>query len=528
MSEVLRAFTSSLQLLLLSALILIPRCANHEQVFHGGNVYFTDADCYARMTRVRMCLAHPGLVVRHHDFENFPQGVTPHTTAPLDYLILALSILLAPFTSHALDLAGAIISPLLALAGGWFLWGWARQMKFRYGWPMLVLFAISPILVHGTELGRPDHQSVLIVLLTIVFCAESYLMAEPSRAWSITAGCAWGLALWVSLYEPLVLLAFFLLVSLILRDTAGSGILGKRRRAGWICFLILIALALAIERRVPSFVSLAADTFVRNWTHSIGELHPVPFLSAVWLRWAGCLVVVTPLLVWLQRTELLAEPTRRRQIVLLLSVLGVIFCLTMWQARWAYFFVSVFLITLPALLEPWRSRSVIWVIFILSLWPIAREWDEKLWPNEVQLGQRASQEVEQVNLHELALVMRSSDLHPFLAPWWLAPSIAYWSGQPAAAGSSHEGVAGIVATATFYASDDPQKAREIVETRQIDFVLSYDADRVAESCSQILGQSVSEHALCYVLDRAPANSPRFLVLAAQNPTGKLFRVGNNR
>ena len=45
-------------------------------------------------------------------------------------------------------------------------------MKFRYRWVMLILYAISPILVHGTELGRPDHQSLLILLVTIAICAE--------------------------------------------------------------------------------------------------------------------------------------------------------------------------------------------------------------------------------------------------------------------------------------------------------------------------------------------------------------------
>src|SRR5213078_4200077 len=156
----------------LSVLILAARCVNYQDVFVAGNVYFTDADCYARMTRVRMCEKKPGLIVRHHDFENFPEGTTPHTTAPLDYLILALSILLKPFTAHAVDLAGAVISPLLALLGGWFLWWWSRRMKFRYRWAMLVLYAISPILVQGTELGRPDHQSLLILLVTVAICTE--------------------------------------------------------------------------------------------------------------------------------------------------------------------------------------------------------------------------------------------------------------------------------------------------------------------------------------------------------------------
>jgi len=52
----------------------------------------------------------------------FSTGTTPHTTVPLDYLILGLLLLLKPFTAHALDLAGAFVSPLLALLGGWFLW----------------------------------------------------------------------------------------------------------------------------------------------------------------------------------------------------------------------------------------------------------------------------------------------------------------------------------------------------------------------------------------------------------------------
>ena len=159
------------ELAILTALIVATRCANYQDVFVAGNVHFSDADCYARMTRAEMIRAKPGLIIRHHAFENFPQGTTPHTTAPLDYLIVALSFLLNPFTAHALDLAGAFVSPLLALCGGWFLWWWSRRMKFRYRWAMLILYAISPILVHGTELGRPDHQSLLILLVVIAICA---------------------------------------------------------------------------------------------------------------------------------------------------------------------------------------------------------------------------------------------------------------------------------------------------------------------------------------------------------------------
>src|SRR5262249_58067871 len=136
---------------------------------------------------------------------------SPHTTALFDYLILALSLLLKPLSVHPIDLAGALISPMFALLGGWFLWWWS--VKVRYRWVMLILYAISPILVHGTALGRPDHQSLLILLVAIAICSEWSMQmkaadtaasAEVSR-WAAVTGATWAFAIWVSAYEPLVL-----------------------------------------------------------------------------------------------------------------------------------------------------------------------------------------------------------------------------------------------------------------------------------------------------------------------------------
>src|SRR5689334_6787491 len=144
MDAVLRGILNVVEITILSLLILVTRCANYQDVFVAGNVYFVDPDCYARMTRVQMVNATPGLIVRHHGFENFPEGTSPHTTAPLDYLILGLSKLIAMSPAGApdhLDLAGAFISPLLALLGGWFLWWWSRRVKFRYRWVTLILYA---------------------------------------------------------------------------------------------------------------------------------------------------------------------------------------------------------------------------------------------------------------------------------------------------------------------------------------------------------------------------------------------------
>ena len=79
-----------LGLLALLALTFAARCYNYENVFHAdGRIYFLEGDCYSRMTRVKM-VCEGQWVIRHHDFENWPQGTTPHTTAPFDWLIAGL------------------------------------------------------------------------------------------------------------------------------------------------------------------------------------------------------------------------------------------------------------------------------------------------------------------------------------------------------------------------------------------------------------------------------------------------------
>jgi hypothetical protein len=512
---------------LLSALILATRCANYQDVFVAGNVYFVDADCYARMTRAQMVREKPGTIVRHHAFENFPQGTTPHTTAPLDYLIVGLSLLLHPFTAHAFDLAGAFVSPLLALLGGWFLWWWSRRMKFRYRWVMLILYAISPILVHGTELGRPDHQSLLILLVTIAVCTEWSLQMKAADtaastdhvAWSIVSGAAWALAIWVSAYEPLAL--FLILIGATFLVNRQS-LFSRDRRTGWIFFAAILAIALVIERRVPSFAILQANGHLKAWWRTIGELAHVSPMNPVWLTWCGYLLLITPILIW--------NSIRRRNGVhgVLVLPMGVLlfgaYFLTIWQARWGYFFVLIFALALPALLAPIKSTAAVWIAFVLSMFPVLRNWDERLWPNEAQLADWVERRIESVQIRDLALSLRSPEVHPFLAPWWLSPSIAYWSRQPGVAGSSHESLEGIEETARFFLSENLEQAHEILDKHRVAWIFAYDADRVAQNSAAILDEPLPRQPLCRVLDRTPSQAPPFLIFSAQNPTCKLYRV----
>jgi len=528
---VIRGLLNVVQIVLLSALILVTRCANHQNIFVAGNVYFVDADCYARMTRVQMCGAKPGLIVRHHAFENFPEGTTPHTTAPLDYLILGLSLLLGPFTMHPLDLAGAFVSPLLALFGGLFLWWWSGKMKLRYRGVMLILYAISPILVHGTELGRPDHQSLSILLMTIAICAEWSSQTKTPRnvftaastdhdSWSIVSGAAWGLAIWNSAYESLIL---FLVVIIVSAIEDRKALLGRSRRRGWLCFVLIIALALLVERRIPALLFWTPDAIFKNWARTIGELAHVSPANPIWLRWCGYFLLITPFLILMQiKTRRDGAPNDRYLPVYVLLI--VTYLLTIWQARWGYFFVLIFVIAPPALLEPVKSRAAVWIAFVLSIAPILRDWDERLWPNETQLSRRIEQRDEAAQIRNLAFNLQSSDTRPFLAPWWLSPSIAYWSGQPGVAGSSHESLSGIADSARFFLSDDLQKAREILNKRKAALVFAYESERVAQNSAAILNRELPPHSLCRVLDRMPSQAPPFLIFSGQNAACKLYRV----
>src|SRR5207253_11488916 len=140
----------------------------------------------------------------------------------------------------------------------------------------------------------------------------------------------------------------------------------------------------------------------------------------------------------------------RKPSLLIIGLLVTTFGLTIWQARWGYFFLLVFALVLPGLLAPIKWRAAVWIGFALSLFPILREWDERLWPNESELSRRIESRNEAVQLRDLATSLPSPEVRPFLAPWWLSPSLCYWSGQPSVAGSSHESLPGIVDSARFF------------------------------------------------------------------------------
>ena len=505
MQRAARFMLIAVEIAIITVLTLTTRCALYPDIFCGGHINFVDADCYSRMTRARICFEHPGTIVRRHDFENFPSGTSPHATSPFDYMIVVLAAALAPLSRNALELAGAIVSPLLCVALGVFLCWWSRKMRLQFRWALLILYAVSPILAHGFALGRPDHQSLVISLTAIALCAEWTLAREPSRFWGIVGGVCWALALWVSLYEPLILL-------IIVCAFRAADMMKKERRIGWIVFFAIIALAFALERRLPAWPSREFAGALKNWSATVGELTHVSLASGIWFRWCGWLLLLAPVLLWPKR--------KRNTPFVFMPLLIATFALTIWQARWSYFFVMIFAMVLPEILSVLRNPVIATTVFMVALFPVMQSWRRAFADEE--LARRSENRIEQLELRAIASQIDG----PFIAPWWFSPALSYWSRQPAVGGSSHESIKGIVETAKFFATQKAEEAAQLSREVTATWIIAYDADRVAQNSAQILGRPVSNSALCYLLDRRPSQAPPFLRLVRQTAHFKIFQTVN--
>ena len=516
---------------------LVAACANWHEVFGDrGRVFFVDGDCYARMTRVRIVCAHPGRALGAHDFENYPFGTQPHTTALFDYLIWVLRGLLGIFSkTGTLDLAGAWISPLLALAAVAAAGTWANLRRLPGRVPMFLVLAASPILAHGFSLGRPDHQSLALACMAWALAAEWALWQHPSRGWGWVSGIAWALGLWTTLYEPGILLAVVLAVGILFNRPA----LGRRERLpGLAAGGVILLAALAVEGwrvdALPGFGEGGGAPYFAAWSRQIGELASVPPWDGVFGRWTGWGLFVAPVFLLLPRRGSqngVAARSGRAQAVLLVTV----WALTCWQIRWGYFLPLVYALSVPDQLGafPPRWRPVVAAALVAGLWPMVGEWRERLHPPPERAAALAEARDDTLLLRETAEFIGRASSEPtpppaargILAPWWQCPALVYWSGQPAVAGSSHESLPGTVDTARFYLETDARAAADLLRDRQVRWVVAYEPERVLEgTAAPLLGRPVLPRCLGNLLYRRPELAPAFLRLAMVNPYFKVYEV----
>jgi hypothetical protein len=477
---------------------------NRDAVFFGDGVYFADGDCYARMTRVRMIEEEGWRSIRWHGWENFPEGTVPHTTMPLDAVIAGMSAAMRAFSARALEMAGAWVSPLLGWVTVGFLVVWGLAMRWPYWWAMGLVAAGSPMLAHGFQVGRPDHQSLLVLLIAVALAAEVGMWTRRGRAWPMVSAAAWGLALWVSLFEPGILLGVVLAARLVARKW------GVDWRAVGL-FAGVVALAILVDGwRAAGF----HEAFGR-WALNIGELR-----SAGWgqiFSWCGWLAVVAPgLLIW--------RAFRGGGAVcgLFAGLIVVLTALCFWHARWGYFLALVFAMSLPWALAALRWRWLAAALLAVSFWPVAAEWEGILFPSDEVLRARAEAVADAVSLREAAGAVKESGVGAVLAPWWFSPAIVWWSGKPCLGGTSHQSLPGIVDSCGFYLATEDAVARGILRRRGVEWVFAYEPERVIGNSEMILGRKAEGGTMAERLyKKRPVEG---LGLVFENRFFKVYRV----
>ncbi len=471
------------------------RFHNLTNVLVGGHFYFVDADCYSRLSRVRMVLAQPGSPVRRQFFENWPEGVQSHATAPLDYLIAGLERMLhwgwprvgrvGALADASLDLAGALFSPLLGLGLGMFVWFWARGLVLRDGsrpawwWVAPLLVALSPPLVHASVLGRPDHQSLLVVLLCVGLAAEERMLRRAAPGWAWAGGGCFGLALWVSLYEPLVLLAAVVAVGVCFWRASWL----RWHRVHWAVGLVVpVGLGVWIDGLELVVPGAGSMELLKRWAGTIGELGRIEDLSVL-SNWGSYLWACVPVGLWLEARRARSGAAAWGWLCLLVLATA----LSVWQVRWTPYWGLLLALCAPIALAGACESLFVLPVLLAALLPMVWEWNARLFPDAGTRATRHMDRSELINARRAAERMRSEEVQPFLAVWWLSPALAYWSDQPAVAGSGHEGIEGIADSARFFSSTDPVVAREILKDRRVRFVVASDSARAVENACRILG-----------------------------------------
>jgi len=275
----------------------------------------------------------------------------------------------------------------------------------------------------------------------------------------------------------------------------------RARLPGAWAFLAVMLLSLLVDGWPVSVPNAEVRAYFPHWELTIGELShlPLPLLFS-WFGWGAVVAPVLLALVWRQD----------RRVAAMLAVLVVLFLLTVWQVRWGYFLGVAFALTLPWQLQALRRAWLAGLFLVVSLWPVLQDWDEHLFPKEVVQTQQNVQRSEAVALRNLVVSAIGSRGGPFLASWWLSPSIAYWSGQPGVAGTSHESLPGIVDTAHFFLSTDPASAAAILRQRPVRWVLADDPGRALSTSSILLGVAPPGNALATALFDKPEDAPDYL------------------
>jgi hypothetical protein len=450
---------------------LIIRYDNASSVFTTRGTDFLDADCYTRMERVRHLIEHPWQPLRWHAFENAPEGIRPHTTSLLDYSIAGLSALFRPrFGTNATDLAGAWISPFLGLLSMIFLTWWSRPGLGISGRPaILAAHALMPAVAWAQNIGRPDHQSLILLLVGIGLAMEFHLRAKPDRRdFQIAAGLSWGGALWVSLFEPFLMLLVVVGVGFAQERTRFF----LQRRNWWISLLAIFFFGCLVDGW--PFHATPPDQWqsLRWWWQGIAELQGMS--AKKFFLWFGLWLVAVPFL-WVAARQ--HEKATVDRMLPLLVALVVVAVLSLWQMRWTALLGWLLCVTAVPLLAGLPGRW--WQLGVGTVFSIPMIAYASL-----ALTTPPPAQPPHTSLRVIANAMKGPGI--LLAPWWTSPPLLYFSRNPSVASSSHESLPGNIVSARFFDTTDPDAALALANERKVRWVVVGPAESVLVEAARLL------------------------------------------
>lgn len=489
-----------------------------------GRPYQVDADCYSRLARVRNALVRRQIVQRFHLFENYPEGIRTHTTIPLDCAILGVYECLKPCESYLaklptrftnerilksgprtvlLDWAGALVSPLIYLALALFLFIWFHRSGFSRSsnlWGLLLL-ATLPGMVWAMPMARPDHQSLVVFFLMLAWCAERSRRAPNAAGiWQWVCGVTWGLALWTSLFEPLVLFAIVIGIPAVAcgfwatrkkcsaEDIAPPSCAWKLKAIttpfGISCGLTVLIFVL-LERPSLDVLQTGHAAQIEQWLTTIGEIRGLTVRE--FLADFTPVICLLPWMAWRIFSNLSAENARpclavnKRYAVWTYGLFFLMLICTVFQRRWIYCAAAF---QVFAMVIWWQVEPLRWLrMLVLAGYVAGTTWSLSV------LGWHPVQKEAPLTVEASQLAESIRTPGAVLAPWWISPSLLYYSGQPIVSGSSHESITGTMDSARFFSTSSWIEAENILQHRRVRWVVVYQEDRLLENSRQILGRT---------------------------------------
>ncbi|MEM9445483.1 MAG: hypothetical protein AAGA18_09040 [Verrucomicrobiota bacterium] len=414
------------------------------------------------MYRVKELLAQPffkKISISFHKFENYPTGIESHATAPLDWLICLLSLILSAFPEN-MDLAGLLIGPILAGLVGFTLFSLSKELKLGEArWLLLGTYLLSPPLIWSCSIGRPDHQCLIASLITLAILFESIRWQKPT--YHPFAGSCWGLALWTSLWEPLILFSCVLLLNLIKRK--------HEHRAYLMGLGVMLVSFLAVDG-LPSLAMSAEDRkLIMNWLATIGEIEHLHWLQLLQI---GLPIFALPYLFY-KKPSYLKHST---PFYLILTLFVWTIFLSFFQKRWLPYMCVMGLFLTPLLFYQYKKKKTFIMLYILQFLPLIiwNIWEYKM----------VKQPTELAELRELATEAKPNEA--LLGPWWHSPAFLYYARTPIVASSSHQSLAGTLDSAQFFTTQSFVEAKKILEKRQVRWVLISTPSNLYMNSFQIL------------------------------------------